>query len=166
MLTFMRIADEYKFPYTFEHATEAIDILDELARRKVAIVVGPTFTVRGKTEVLWKTFATVARAVEAGLTVAVTSDHNVTPMRYLQVFAALAMREGLSEADALKTITIHPATILGVARRLGSIEPGKEADLVIWGGDPLDVRSKPDRVYIRGRLLDVKAARRALFERE
>jgi imidazolonepropionase-like amidohydrolase len=106
----------------------------------------------------------VAKAVKAGLTVAVTSDHYVTPMRYLQVFAALAVREGLPEADALKTMTIHPATILGVSRRLGSIEPGKEADLVIWCGDPLDVRSKPEKVYIRGRLVDVKAARRALFE--
>ena len=166
MLTFMRIADEFKFRFTFEHATEANDILDELVKRKVAIVVGPTFLGRSKTELLHKTFATVAKAVKAGLTVAITSDHNVTPMRYLPVFAALAMREGLSAADALKTMTIHPATILGVSRRLGSIEPGKEADLVIWNGDPLDVRSKPEKVYIRGRLVDVKAARRALFERD
>ena len=107
----------------------------------------------------------MVRAVRAGLTVAVTSDHHVTPMKNLPVYAALAMREGLSREDALKTMTINPARIIGQEKRLGSVEPGKDADLVIWNGDPLDARSKPKQVYIRGRLVDVKAARKALFEK-
>jgi imidazolonepropionase-like amidohydrolase len=165
MLTFMRIADEFKFRYSFEHATEAIDILDELKKRDVPVVVGPSMGGRGKVELLNKSFSTVARTVEAGLTVAITSDHGVTPMKNLPVYAALAVREGLSNEDALKVMTINPAKILGLEKRLGSIEKGKEADLVVWEGDPLDVRTKPERVYIAGRLFDPAAVRRAFFER-
>ncbi|HUT25831.1 MAG TPA: amidohydrolase [Sumerlaeia bacterium] len=166
MLAFMRIAEEFKFRYCFEHATEAIDILDELKKRRVPVVIGPTMGGRSKVELHHRTFETVVRAVEAGLTVAVTSDHHVTPMKNLPVYAALAVRQGLPEKEALKTMTINPAKILEIETRLGSIEPGKEADLVVWSGDPLDVRSKPERVYIKGRLVDVKASRRALFERD
>ena len=166
MLTFMRIAEEFNYRYVFEHATEAIDILDELARRNVPVVIGPTMGGRSKVEIHHKTFRTVMAAVEAGLTVAITSDHSVTPMKNLPVYAALAIREGLSEEDALKAITINPAKILGVEKHLGSIERGKDADLVIWNGDPLDARSKPVTVFIRGRLVDTKTSRRALFDTE
>lgn len=164
MLTFMRIAEEYTFRYTFEHATEAIDILDELVQRQIPLVIGPSMGGRSKVEVHYKTFKTVVAAVEAGLTVAVTSDHGVTPMKNLPVYAALAVREGLSEQDALKTITIYPAKILGIEKQLGSIERGKDADLVVWKSEPLDVRSKPEKVFIRGQIVDVKATRRALFD--
>jgi imidazolonepropionase-like amidohydrolase len=88
----------------------------------------------------------------------------VTPMKNLAVYAALAVREGLPPAEALKAVTINPARILGVEKRLGSIEAGKDADIVVWNGDPLDVRCKPDKVYIRGTLFDGRAARRSLFE--
>jgi len=166
MLTFMRIAEEFNYRYVFEHATEAIDILDELAQRQIPVVIGPSMIGRPKVELHHKTFKTVVAAVEAGLTVAITSDHGVTPMKNLPVYAALAMREGLSEEDALKAMTINPAKILSVDDRLGSIERGKDADLVVWSGDPLDVRSKPEAVFIRGRQVDVKASRRALFGTE
>ena len=151
MLTYLRIASEHKFAVVFEHATEAEDILDELKARDVALVIGPSLGSRTKVEINRRTFATVARAVEAGLTVAITSDHPVTPLKYLPVYAALAVREGLSEEDALKTITINPARILGVEDRVGSIERGKDADLAVWTGDPLDARSRPERVFITGR---------------
>ena len=153
MLTFMRIADEFGFKYSFEHATECVQILDELKRRDIPVVIGPTVGSRSKVEVFHKTFRSVAKAVEAGLTVAITSDHHVTPMKYLPVYAALAVREGLSPDDALKTLTINPAKILGVEDRLGSIEEGKDADLVVWSGDPLDARNRAERVFIKGREL-------------
>ena len=156
MLTFMRVARDYGLRYVFEHATEAADILDELARENVPLVIGPSQTQRVKVELHRRTFRTVALAVEAGLTVAITSDHGVTPMKNLPVYAALAVREGLAEPDALKAMTINPARILGLEKKLGSIERGKEADLVVWNGDPLDVRSKPDMVFIRGRRVDVQ----------
>lgn len=153
MLTFMRIADEFGFKYCFEHATECVQILHELKRRDVPVVIGPTVGSKSKVEVFHKTFRSVAKAVEAGLTVAITSDHHVTPMKYLPVYAALAIREGLSSEDALKVLTINPAKILGVDDRLGSIEAGKDADLVVWSGDPLDARSRAEQVFIKGRAL-------------
>lgn len=150
MLTFMRIADEFGLKYSFEHATECIQIMDELKSRDVPVVIGPTFGSRSKVEIFHKTFKSVVKAVQAGLTVSITSDHHVTPMKYLPVYAALAVREGLSPEDALKVMTINPARILGIDNRLGSIEVGKDADIVVWSGDPLDARSHADQVFIGG----------------
>lgn len=154
MLTFIRIAEEYKLRYVFEHATEAGEILEELKARNVPVIIGPTLGPRGKIETRRKTFATVAQAFAAGLLVAITSDHWVTPLKNLPVYAALAVREGLSNADALRAMTINPAKILGLDGRLGSLEAGKDADLVIWDGDPLDARHKPARVMIGGKFID------------
>jgi len=156
MLMFMRIADRFKFKYCFEHATEAHEILGELKKRNVPVIIGPTLHGRMKFELKHRTFETVPRCVEAGLLVAVTTDHFVIPMERLMVIAALAMREGLSREDAMKVMTINPAKILGLGRRLGSIERGKDADLVVWDGDPLDVRSKPTDVFIAGRRVDAE----------
>lgn len=154
MLAFMRIADRYKFRYVFEHATEALEVMDELAARKIPIAFGPTFGSRGKIETQSKAWSTPAAAAKAGVLCAITGDHSVTPLRHLCVYAALAVRAGLSNADALKTITINPAKILGVEHRLGSLEPGKDADLVVWPGDPLDIRNAPTRVMIGGGWVD------------
>ena len=154
MLAFMRIVDQYKFRYCFEHATEAIDCLDELVKRKIPVIVGPTMHARFKLELYNRTPETVVRCVEAGILTAITTDHWVIPGERLPVLAALAMREGLSRADALKVMTINPAKILGLDKRLGSIQRGKEADLVVWDGDPLDIRNKPTDVYIAGRRVE------------
>jgi len=156
MLMFMRIAEQFKFKYCFEHATEAHEILQELTKRNVPLIIGPTLHGRMKFELKHRTFETVPRCVEAGLLVAVTTDHFVIPMERLMVIAALAMREGLSREDAMKVMTINPAKILGLDRRLGSIERGKDADLVVWDGDPLDVRTKPTDVFIAGRRVDAE----------
>jgi imidazolonepropionase-like amidohydrolase len=150
MLTAIRIAEEFDFPLVFEHATECEDILDQLARRRIPIVLGPSFGMRTKTETLRKGFHTAAPAVAAGLTVAITADTNVTPLRYLNVYAALAIREGLAPQDALRAVTINPARICAVDERLGSIERGKDADLVCWDGDPFDARTRPAAVWISG----------------
>jgi imidazolonepropionase-like amidohydrolase len=158
MLTFMRVAREFKINFAFEHATEAIDILDELKAAKVPVIIGPTMGNRPKKELINKSFDTVVQAVQAGLLVAITSDHHVLPLRYLTVYAALAVRAGLSEEDALKAITINPAKILKIDKKLGSLEKGKLADVVIWNGDPLDARSKPEAVFINGKAVDMGKA--------
>ena len=155
MLTAMRVADEFGFRLTFEHATECEDILDELVKRKISVVIGPSLSSRSKVELHHKSFATVRAAVEAGLTVAITADADVTPLRYLNVYAALAIREGLDPDAALRTITINPATICGVDDRLGSIARGKDADFVLWDGDPFDARTKPAAVWINGQPVDL-----------
>ena len=155
MLTAIRIADEFKFRLVFEHATECQDILRELSVRKIPVVIGPTFISRIKVELQHRNFASVRDAAAAGLTVAITADAWVTPLRYLNVYAALAIREGLDAGEALKAVTINPAVICGVADRIGSIQRGKDADLVLWEDDPFDVRSKPQRVWIDGREIDM-----------
>ena len=155
MLTAIRIAEEFGFALVFEHATECQDILAELAARKIPVVIGPSFTSRTKVELQHKSFAAVANAMAAGLTVAITADTGVTPLRYLNVYAAMAIREGLSETEALKALTINGAKICGVDRRVGSIQPGKDADLVLWEGDPFDVRTRPAAVWIDGREVDL-----------
>ncbi len=157
MLTAMRIAGEFGFSLVFEHATECEDILDELAARKIPVVIGPTFGSRSKIELQRKSFATVAAAAKAGLLVAITADSDVTPLRYLNVYAALAIREGLPPEQALRAVTINPARICGVAERLGSIQRGKDADLVLWEGDPFDARTRPSAVWISGEPVDLKA---------
>jgi imidazolonepropionase-like amidohydrolase len=163
MLTFMRIAREFKFPFVFEHATEAVQIMDELRKAKVPLIIGPGMVGRVKVEVVHRSWETGVRAVEAGLLVALTADHHVTPMKNLPVYAALSVRAGMSNKDAFRAITINPATILGLGDRLGSIETGKDADLIIWDGDPLDVRSKPEMVFIAGRHVEVSGSPNPLF---
>ena len=155
MLTAIRIAEEFKFKLIFEHATECRDILPELVRRKIPVVIGPTFMARTKIEVQQKSFEAVRDAVAAGLLVAITADTDVTPLRYLNVYAALAIREGLDPVDAMRAVTINPAKICGVANRLGSIQRGKDADLVLWAGDPFDARSRPAAVWISGEPVDL-----------
>ena len=156
MLMALRLADEFGFRLVFEHATECEDILPELVARNIPLVIGPTLGMRGKIETQNKRFATVAAAVQAGLTVSITADHGVTPLRYLNVYAALAIREGLDPREALKCVTINAAKICGVDDRLGSIEKGKDADLVLWESDPFDVRTRPAAVWIEGEPVDLQ----------
>jgi imidazolonepropionase-like amidohydrolase len=87
----------------------------------------------------------------AGITVAIATDHPVVPVHLLIVQAALAVREGLDRETALRAVTITPARIMRVADRIGSLAPGKDADVVVWSGDPLDVMSRVDAAYIGGR---------------
>ena len=157
MLTAIRISEEFGYQLIFEHATECCDILDELAARKIPVVIGPTFGTRVKIELHQKSFATVPAAVAAGLTVAITADTDVTPLRYLNVYAALAIREGLAPEDALRALTINPARICGVDDRMGSIRRGKDADLAMWEGDPFDARTRTAAVWIDGRPVDMTA---------
>jgi imidazolonepropionase-like amidohydrolase len=86
----------------------------------------------------------------AGVTFALTTDHPVVPINFLAYQAALAVKEGLAWTTAVRALTIHPARIAGIDDRLGSLEPGKDADLVIWSGDPLDVLSRVERAFIGG----------------
>jgi len=155
MLMAIRIAEEFGFRLVFEHATECQEILPELAARKIPVVIGPSFTGRSKIELQHKTFASVPAAVAAGLKVAITADTGVTPLRYLNVYAALAIREGLEPDEAIKALTINAAEICGVADRVGSIRRGMDADLVLWADDPFDIRTRPDMVWIEGRSVDM-----------
>jgi imidazolonepropionase-like amidohydrolase len=104
-------------------------------------------------ELAGMTWRTAALLEKAGILVALTTDHNVIPVQYLPLCAALAVKNGMSEEAALQAITLNPARILKQDKRIGSIEAGKDADLVIMSAYPLDWRSRIERVYIDGKVV-------------
>jgi imidazolonepropionase-like amidohydrolase len=148
--TAMRIADEFGYELVIDHGTEAHLLADIIAAAKIPVVIGPLFTTRSKVELRNRSLANPGRLAAAGVTIAITTDHPVVPIHFLIHQATLAVKEGLDPVTALRAVTINPARIAGVADRLGSIEPGKDADVCIWSGDPLDVMSRVERAYIAG----------------
>jgi imidazolonepropionase-like amidohydrolase len=148
--TGLRIAAEFGTDLVIDHGTEAHLIADVIAAAGVPVVIGPLLTARSKVELRNRSLASPGVLVAAGVTIAITTDHPVVPIQFLVHSATFAVREGLLPQEALRSITINPARIMGVSGRLGSIEPGKDADLVIWSGDPLDVMSRAERAFIGG----------------
>lgn len=108
---------------------------------------------RAKVELKEKSFKTPGILARAGVKVAIITDHSVTPIERLPLCAALAVKDGMDPEEALKAITINPAEILGVADRVGSLEVGKDADLVIWSDHPLTMQAQPEIVIINGRIV-------------
>jgi imidazolonepropionase-like amidohydrolase len=151
ILTALRIRDEFGFDMVLDHSTEAHLLADELVERNIPAVVGPTLTARYKVELKGRTLSTPNVLVRAGVKVALTTDHMVVAVQYLPLTLIMAVREGLDRSQALKLITINPAEILGVSDRIGSLAPGKDADVVIWSGDPLDIYQRPEHVYVNGK---------------
>src|SRR5215469_16257465 len=149
--TALRIAAEFGTDLVIDHGTEAYLIADKIAAAGVPVVIGPLLTARSKVELRNRTIASPALLAAAGVAFAITTDHPVVPIHFLVHSATFAVREGLSPAEALRSLTITPARVMGIDGRLGSIEPGKDADLVIWSGDPLDVMSRAERCLIAGR---------------
>jgi imidazolonepropionase-like amidohydrolase len=149
--TAMRIAREFGYDLVIDHGTEAHLLADLIAAESIPVIIGPLFTSRSKVELRNRSLANPGKLAAAGVTIAITTDHPVVPIHFLIHQATLAVKEGLDPATALRAVTINPARIIGVADRLGSLEPGKDADLVIWSGDPLDVMSRAERAYQNGR---------------
>lgn len=150
ILTALRIKDEFNIDMVLQHGTEAHLVADEIARRGVAVCLGPLLTNRAKVEMQEVSFRNVALLQKAGIQFCLITDHPVIPIQYLGVCAALAVREGLDEETAIRALTWNPAHILGVDQELGSIEPGKKADIVIFDGHPLEVKSRVRQVLVDG----------------
>ena len=104
-----------------------------------------------KVELKGRNLATPGNLTRAGVKVALTTDHFVIAIQYLHLALVMAVREGLDRKIALRTVTTNPAEILGAADRIGSLAPGKDADVVVWSGDPLDIYQRAEQVYIDGR---------------
>ncbi len=149
--TAMRIAAEFGYELVIDHGTEAYLIADKIAAAGIPVVIGPLFTSRSKVELRNRSLANPGRLAAAGVMIAITTDHPVVPVHFLIHQATLAVKEGLDPVTALRSVTLNPAKIIGVADRLGSLSVGKDADLVIWSGDPLDVMSRAEVAYIGGR---------------
>jgi imidazolonepropionase-like amidohydrolase len=149
--TAMRMAREFGYDLVIDHGTEAYLLADQIAAASIPVIIGPLFTSRSKVELRNRSLANPGRLAAAGVTIAITTDHPVVPIHFLIHQATLAVKEGLSAETALRAVTINPARIIGVDSRLGSLAAGKDADLVIWSGDPLDVMSRAERAFQDGR---------------
>lgn len=150
IMTAIRIADEFGTDLIIEHCTEGHLVARQLAEKKVPVILGPVITNRAKVEMGGLTPQTAKILDEAGVRFAIMTDHPVVPVQYLAVSAALAVKGGLSVERALEAITIEAAAILGLEKRLGSIEPGKDADIVVLDRHPLDIFCRVEQVYING----------------
>lgn len=148
--TAIRLADEFGYQLIVNHATEGYLIADVLAERQIPCIVGPLFSSRSKVELRGRTLANPGRLARAGVLVALTTDHPVVPIHFLVHQATLAVKEGMTREDALRSLTTNPARIMGVADRVGALRPGLDGDVVIWDGDPLDVMSRALQVFVAG----------------
>ncbi|HEX5511881.1 MAG TPA: amidohydrolase [Actinomycetales bacterium] len=149
--TAIRLADEFGYRLIVNHATEAHLLADVLADKNIPAIIGPLFTSRSKVELRNRHLRNPGLLARAGVQIAITTDHPVVPINFLVHQATLAVKEGLDRDEALRAITINPARIMGLDDRVGSLAPGKDADVVIWSGDPLDVMSRAHRVFVGGR---------------
>ena len=149
--TAIRIAREFGVKMTLEHCTEGHLIPEIVARSGCPVAVGPTLTHASKLELANKSFETPGILARAGCQVSIITDSSVIPQQYLPLCAGLAVNAGLDPFEALKAITINPARHLGVADRVGSLEVGKDADIVLANGDVMVSDTAIRAVYISGK---------------
>lgn len=153
ILTAIRIAKEFNIDITIDHGTEAHLIMDEVKASGFPVIVGTDLTSRSKLEVQNMNFKTNKILAEAGVLIAVTTDHPVALIQYLPLCAGLAVKEGLPMEEGLKAITINPAKICRVEQRVGSLEAGKDADIAIFTGNPMEVFTKTLYTIIDGEII-------------
>jgi len=139
ILTSIRIAKEFGVKLTLDHCTDGSLIADELAEEGLPAFVGPTLHGKSKIELRNKDFKTPADLHAAGVPVSIITDAPVIPLQYLTMCAGLAAKSGLGVEEAWRAITITPAVSTGIGDRVGSLEPGKDGDVVIWTADPMTV---------------------------
>ena len=153
IFTAIRIAKEFDLRMTLDHCTEGHLIAEELAQEDFPALVGPALLVPKKSELLNKSFSTPAVLHKAGVSVSIISDASVLPIQFLPLYAGLAVAEGLPLEEGWKAITINPATANGIADRVGSLEAGKDADIVIWTADPLiHIGGKASTTIVSGKV--------------
>lgn len=154
ILTSIRIAKEFNLKLTLDHCTEGHLIAEELAQEGYPALVGPSFGGKSKMELFNKTFETPGILHKAGLKICIITDAGVTPIQHLPMCAGLAAAKGLPMEEAWKAITINPAQVMEIADRVGSLEPGKDADVVVWTADPLTtIGAEAYMTFIDGKLV-------------
>ena len=139
ILTSIRIAKEFGVKLTLDHCTDGALIADELAKEGLPAFVGPTFGGKSKIELINKSFDTPKVLREAGVDIAIITDAPVIPIQYLPMCAGLAHNAGLDYEESWKAITSAAAKLTGIGDRVGSLEVGKDGDVVIWTADPMTV---------------------------
>ncbi|MFW9808660.1 MAG: amidohydrolase [Candidatus Thorarchaeota archaeon] len=153
--TVIRIANEFDIDVVLIHCTEGHKITKLIAKSGFPAVIGPTVYWTSKPETRERSFQTVIELHNAGVKVALQTD-SLTPMNYFPILPMNVIKAGMNKDDALKSVTINPAEILKIDDRVGSLEPGKDADIVIWSGNPFEFYSKVEQVFIEGKSIPLK----------
>ena len=154
ILTSVRIAREFGLKLTLDHCTSGALIADKLVEFGYPVLVGPSFGSKTKQELADKSFATPGILERAGLEVSIITDAPVIPLQYLPLCAGLAIKEGMSVQAAWRAVTINPAKVAGIDSRVGSLEVGKDADIVLYDGDPLrDIACQTKAVLVEGEIV-------------
>ncbi|ROR27484.1 imidazolonepropionase-like amidohydrolase [Mobilisporobacter senegalensis] len=153
ILTAIRIAKEFDLRLTLDHCSEGHIIADEIKESGFSAILGPDLAARNKIEIQNADFKTSGVLSNKGVTVAITSDHPVTLIQYLPIYAGLAAKKGLGIDEGLKAITINAAKICGADDRVGSIEVGKDADIAIFSGNPMEVFTHTVYTIINGEII-------------
>lgn len=153
IMTALRIAKEFGVKITLEHCTEGHLIVEELKAAGVPVAVGPTMTNASKLELVNKSWTTPGILADAGLQVSIITDAPVILEQYLPLCAGMAVKAGMDRFKALQAITINPAKHLGIDHRVGSLEAGKDADVVLCTGDPMVSDNEIVKVIADGKIL-------------
>lgn len=148
--TAIRLSEEFGYRLVVNHGTEGHKIADVLAEKDIPVIFGPMLTSRSKVELRDRAIGNLALIAAAGVRVAITTDHPVVPIEQIRLQAILAVREGLPARTALEALTVNPASILRLDDRVGALAEGLDGDVVVWSGDPLDVDSAVEQVFIGG----------------
>lgn len=153
IVTAIRIAEEFDVRFTLDHVTCGVDVLEYLERKDVPLLLGPSLGARGKSELRGKGFNNVVK-LSQGRDVCLITDAPVIPLQYLPICAGLAISKGMEYRKALEAVTINPARVMGVEDRIGSIEVGKDADIVIWREKPFVTIQDPLYVIVDGKIIE------------
>jgi len=153
IFTAIRIAREFDLKMTLDHCSEGHLIAEELAAEGYPAIVGPDLTSRNKIEVQNVAFKTAGVLARAGVLVAITTDHPVSQIQSLPLCAGLAVKSGLPMEEGLRAITSNAAHICGVSDRMGALEPGKDADIAVFSGNPMEVFTRTLYTIIDGRVV-------------
>lgn len=149
ILTAVRIGEEFGLDFSIEHTTEGWKIANVLAAKKITCTVGPNDLTRAKMELEDFDLANAGILAEAGVKVCIQVD-GFSNTRWLPIHAGMLVRFGMAEDEAMRAMTVHPAELLGVSDRMGSLEPGKDADIAIFDGNPLCTMTRCEKVFIDG----------------
>lgn len=153
IFTAIRLSKEYQLDLVLIHCTEGYLNAEKLAAEKAKAVVGPLICTRTKPELANECDENAAILKKAGVEVAICTDHPEVPIQYLPLSAGIAVRAGMNHDDAIRAITSVPAKMMGISNRVGTITPGKDADIVIFKGDPLSVYEQPLWVIAGGKIV-------------
>ena len=153
IFTAIRIAKEFDVKLTLEHVTEGHLIVEELAEENIPLAVGPTLTSATKFELRNKSWTTPGVLAKAGCQVSIITDSPIIPQEYLPLCAGFAVKSGMDSFQAFQAITINPAKHIGIADRVGSLEVGKDADIVIADGSPFEISTNIEYVLIDGKIV-------------